>query len=395
MVYRALLGVLLLWLLSQSISYSQEPIKVSELQETTIGPIPEVNWIFHVDAIEGYVGIVSNERKLFQLYGSDGATVFERKAQADEQAIYLKVGLRDNPGKVLLIEGWGSRSFECVVLDYAGNLLAGPVRSENIVAVSPGGQYFYSVKDIGNDAATASVYDATGNRLALFTNDGGAWDLKAISDSLVLYRDADHIRILAVPEMVVRSEMTAEAGTLSDLQMSALSPDGAWYAYPQFETIVVCDLVAKVSYTIPKEVINVSPLRPDLAISNNGSFLTMFMITSRGDEVLVYRRKENAYVRLGHQLDIAPGYRFQGIVGGWFATDSICALSFAFVGSQGIEFFSYIFDATTAGDDLKGQLMEGLLTRDLPDADGTPRFRTTILAGQKAVTKIVQLRGRD
>jgi hypothetical protein len=54
--------------------------------------------------------------------------------------------------------------------------LNGPVRSENIVAVSRGGQYSYSVNDIENHTATPSVYDRAGNRLARFTNDSSPWD---------------------------------------------------------------------------------------------------------------------------------------------------------------------------------------------------------------------------
>lgn len=394
MIYRSLLVVSFVWLLGQPISYSQAQIEVSGLQESTIGPIPVVNWIFHADVCEGYVGTISNDGELFQLHGVDGATVFARKAQADERATYLQVSMRDNPSMVLLIEGWGSNLFECIVLDYAGNLLAGPVRSENIVAVSPGGRYFYSVNDIGNSNATPSVYDRTGRRLARFKSASSAWDIQAINDSLLLHREADRVRVIAVPEMVVQSELMTPSGIPSDLQSSALSRNGFWYAYPQLETVIVCDLAAKASYFIPKEVINGFHVLPELVVSSDGSFLVMFVKTSRGNEVAVYRREGKSYRKLAHNHDIASGHN-RNVMGGWFVDASICALNLFSSGNQGINFFSYVFDAAIASDDLNGVFMEGLVTQELSASNGTPRVRITGLYGQKAVTKIVQLKGRD
>jgi len=355
------------------------------LQEVIIEPLPIVKWIYYIDASSGYIGTISDNRKLFELRGEGGTVCFSRKAQGEHEAGFVEVAMRNNPGLVLLTEEADYGVFRSLVFDYAGDVMMGPVTSSNIVALSPGGAYFYSFNDIGNDKKTPSVYGKDGNLLARFYS-SGSWDLKALNDSLVLYRDEDDIQIIVVPKMSVCSEMSFEPDIASDLPASDLSPDSRWYAYSRYEGVVIWDLRERSSFYVPHEMINDTYVRPSLAISSGGTYLVEYYRNIRGYKIAVYELVADSYRRTAYDPVVSVGRDLEFLPNALFVEGTTCILNMFAASAQGITFSSYSFDAAIQGDKLQGHLREGLITLEPPLAGMSRAVRCTRIAGVRGVT---------
>ncbi|MCX6834240.1 MAG: hypothetical protein NTW07_03755 [candidate division Zixibacteria bacterium] len=391
MANRLLLIIVSLELLVSVGTYSQGSNPQLPPREVTIGLLPAVEWIFYIDASSGYVGTISENRKLFQLHDENGSMSFSRKAEGEDDIFYILVAMRDNPGFVLLTERAGEHAFRSIAFDYAGNVRLGPVTCENIVSLSPGGSYFYSFNDVGNDRASPCIYSGDGSLLEEFPHGGSSWDIKPVSDSLFLYRDKDHIQLISFPQMSVRTEISVDEEIATDLPASSLSSNGEWYAYTRYADVVVLNLREHTLYRIPIDSIGDYHPRFGLAISDSG-LLVAYRQSSGGNEVIVYQRNGESYVRSAYNPDVTGGLSLEPlpVISAMFVDDSICTINLFAKKERNVTFSSYSFDAGVTGEPLQGQLANGLITSERLSGQQGRSFRRTRIDRGRVLSQIVQ-----
>jgi hypothetical protein len=369
--------------------YSQDGNPPKQQVDTTVTLVPSVDWIFFIDASSGYVGTISEDKKLFQLHDEKGGVSYSRKAEGEDDTFYVLVAMRDNPGFVLLTEGVGEHPFKSIAFDYAGNVRLGPITCENIVGLSPGGLYFYSINDVGNDRESPCIYGRDGSLLEEFPHGGSSWDIKPVSDSMFLYRDKDHIQLLSFPQMSVRTEISVDEEIATDLPASSLSPSGEWYAYTRYADVVVLNLREQTSFRVPTDGIGDYYPRINLVISDSGLLVEYFR-TGSGDEVSVYQRVQGSYVRTAYAPDVSNGLPLEFLPDATFVEGSICMLNLFARKQHNITFSSYSFDAGVKGEPLRGQLVNGLVTPERSSGEQGRSFRRTRIDRGRVFSQIVQ-----
>ena len=354
-----------------------------------ISDVPRVDWIYHIDAGDGYVAVITNDRKSFQLFGTSAKTGFSLNEEGN--GLFFRVSMDSRSGFVLVGNALYEGSHQYVGYDYNGRVVLGPLETQNDVEIDPTGRFFYSVYDIGNDYNHPTIYDSTGNIMAEFKS-SGLWDLKVLDPFHILFCDQNRIQVLLYPDMTVEKEiMPPHEHVRGDLS-SAISPDGIVYAYVVYDKIFIIDLESgKISH-VPNQMINIVPTHPEMAISSNGDYLAIFQPIGGKQAVRILQKHDTDYVQIvdGFEVPVPPGYAaYRSFAIG----DSFCIVNY-FTGSDNrIDFKSFVFEFPQGRtDSLAGEALDGLATIDSSRKPQRSSFRVTDISPGAASTRLVKIR---
>ncbi len=366
---------------------AQPSFRISTIDSADIGPIPKITWLYDIDAADGYIATVQKEAGLFQLWGR-GGEVFSRKP--DDGWIFYFVRIQPSAHILLVSEAHGEFSIRWIGYDYSGRVVLGPINTSQSLRVSPNGKICYGVFEIGEDISKPVLYDSAGNHLVTFHPRPEIWDIKILSDSTLLYRHPDTIRIISYPEIDTISEFIVPFTDQSHNRVrSAVSGDGSYYAYVGRGTIIICNVHNGEISLAPDEIADkYSDRHP--ALSDDGEFLIMNHSPRGVEQVSIYRKSGRQYAAVADTFVVPlPGeYAFWGYT---ILMNRYCALSYQTRLATGLIFKSFLFDFTAPPDEgIKGELLDGLVTID-SNNDDPSRFRLTSTDSGYARTKLCRI----
>ena len=155
-------------------------------------------------------------------------------------------------------------------------------------------KYLYSRNDdILSDRGRPTVWDATGNLLAEFDIKYGMWQMAAINDSLLLFQDWNHLKIISIPSMAVEKEYVVEGIIQPPIKsFSSMDPSGDYYAFESEYKITICNLINGDIQLIDKS--SVGYRRGRIGLSEAGEYLYCFH-SRRNITVTIFQRFKEGY----------------------------------------------------------------------------------------------------
>jgi hypothetical protein len=345
--------------------------------------IPTVNWIYHIDVGDGYVGIISDSRQQFDLFDKNSKSVFS--LAPDSGNIFYFMSMRSNTELVLIGEMIIEGRLIFSGYDYRGNLILGPLAAQNEVEITPCRKFFYSVYDAAYYYNRPKLYDRDGHKIGELELSESQWDIQIMDDSLLLCRDGNRLDILSYPDLSLKKKILINHTKESDFPKSALSMDGWSYAYLAYDKIIVCDLKSGEEFFIPNRFVNDIPSYPNLNISNGGNYL----ILDWGTEIEVYKKGPDGFEKSIDSLAIPlqDGYfLFRSVM----INDRYCAKGYLRYSKGSTEFWSFLFNFSGKEDSAsQGIIIDGLVTLDSKDDMSPESFRVTGIKSNQVSTKIL------
>lgn len=361
--------------------------RISVIDSADIGPIPRVNWLYDIDAADGYIATIDREARLFQLFGP-GGEIFRNRP--DSNGGFWLVRIQPNVDIILVAEASKEFGNRWIGYDYSGRVVFGPVNTSQPLRVSPDGKICYSVYDVGEDISKPVLYDVNGHHLATFLNHPRQWDIKILDDSLLVYRNIDTIRIISYPAIDTISEFVVPLQLLSHFPHSAVTRNGSHYAFLVRGNIIVCNLISRQVYTIPDDTAYDKYFWRDLALTDDGEFLILNQCLRHDQSINIYAKRGSEYAEVVDSFVVPlPGeYEFWGFT---ILMNRYCAISYQTRVATGLIFNSFLFDFTISPDEgIKGELLDGMVTVD-SNNDDPARFRLTSTDSGYARTKLCRI----
>jgi hypothetical protein len=336
-----------------------QTLKLTQNSKAQVSGLPEVDWPYHIDGNGEVIGIISENKQLFTLYGKDGVPKFNVKSWA---GVFVNVEISPYDGLVLLADGAGGSLLWYTAYDYDGGKLFESGKLFGPIAASPTGKFYYTINDFIMGAGRPAVYDEDGRLLAEYSPSSGFWEMKAIGDTMVLFQDGPRLRTIRVPEMTVVAEMEVTGIDPPIVALAtSLSPDGRHYAFSGRDRIAVCDLDENEVHFVEKPHVDDRSVSADFLLAPRGEYLVQFWNPGRGvHRVLVWKRGEGGYVVSAQntlpRFDIGVDLPIRTQV----ITEDFCVINYFSSSRTALAFRSYAFDYRKAeGSFLNGVVLKG------------------------------------
>jgi hypothetical protein len=318
-----------------------------------------VDWPYFIDGTDEVIGIISENCKLFTLYGKDGTPRFSARS-AKGRFVSVKISQYD--GVVLLADVVGDELYWYTAYDYDGTKIFESEKMVGPMEASPTGKFYYTINDFVMGAGRPAVYGKDGRLLAEYGHSSGFWEMKAIGDSMVLFQDGPRLRTISVPAMTVVTEMevTGIDPPMIAFLFTSLSPDGRHYAFSGRDKIAVCDLENSDVLFVDKPRHNDRSLNVDFLLAPGGEHLVLFWTPAIGThQVQVWKRDSNRFLMTAEKRGLPFDTAMELPIRSHVITDGFCALNF-FTDRRNLAFRAYLFDYGSAeGAALGGEVVTG------------------------------------
>ena len=358
MLHKKLLLSLLLVTVGLVGGVCSQTLKLTQTAKAQVSGLPVVDWPYFIDGTDEVVGIISDNCKLFTLYGRDGVPRFNARP-AKGRFVSVKISQYD--GVILLADVVGDELYWYTAYDYDGAKLFESEKMDGPMEASPTGKFYYTVNDFVMGAGRPAVYGKDGRLLAEYGHSSGFWEMKAIGDTMVLFQDGPRLRTIRVPEMTVASEMEA---TGIDPPMAALftslSPDGRHYAFSGRDKIAVCDLENSDVLFVDKPRHNDRSLNVDFLLAPGGEHLVLFWTPAIDThQVQVWKRDSNRFLMTAEKRGLPFDTAMELPIRSHVITDGFCGLNY-FTDRRNLAFRAYLFDYGSAeGAAFGGEVVTG------------------------------------
>ena len=388
---KALLSGVLISIFSISVAMSGE-LKITSVNEQAVHELPQVSWVFHMDASSGYYGVITDNQQTFQLFSEHGDVAFTR--HAEEPYRFYVVEMRDNPGLIVLgsMLPEGDKYFD--VYDYKGNRKVGPLSTANLLKASPAGSFYFTVSDNGSNNRQPQVFDSTGRLLRSFEAVSRTfWEMRAANDSLLVFQNGLTITEISVPSMEGKHKLSITENLQSPSRLvSALSRDVSTYAFTTYDRIIVVDLTSGQLAYILKDG-GTTPLTSDFSLSDDGKFLVTYRSSSGGQKLDVYLKNGSSYNKVIDSYYLPEKFVEAIAFDAAFVKQDYCGIDFFQNPNGSLEHTTFLFHLPAEKQsELDRQMVEGFMSFDSRTDKAKGEFRLNSL--RPAATGVKRIEGR-
>ncbi|RKX17590.1 MAG: hypothetical protein DRP51_10595 [Candidatus Zixiibacteriota bacterium] len=286
---------LILFLLPE-LSSGQSKTTAVQSKISSIGKIPKVGWISYIDYAKGHLGIISEDQKQFQLLSENKAVGFELNSQTNRR--FCSVSMSQNPDVILIGSCLGEQNYSYSSYDYTGQCIFNSLNSRNALKASHSGSYYYSISDYGFNNRQPQIFDKNGNLLVTYQTKSPNWEMVSANDSLLVFQDGVNIRLISVPDLVVKKEIVITEDIKSPSRLvTSVSLDASTYAFSSDAKIVIVNLKNGNVGFVSKDG-NEIPLGVDILLSDDGKHLVTYRSSSKGKKIDVYERNAHDYQKI-------------------------------------------------------------------------------------------------
>ena len=385
-------ALLVLYALTALPALGSDRLEVNMLDQSNAVHVPRFGEPSHFDATTEYIGVISDEKRHFQLFDLQGNVVISERM---DTGMFFMVQMRDYDGFFIL--GWseGNSGPMYAVYDYSGRKLL-DTWCRVILKAFPSGEYYFTENDnahmeIGTGPPT--IYDSQGKVLAEFSGRGDLWEMTAVNDSLLVLEHYNRVQLIAVPSMTVLSDISVDGVRPTGLSMRrSLSPDGTHYAYLTDKSIVICDLHNESAVLVPLDYRGDIPTTPVIFLSPNADYLLTHDNPRRTQTIDVFKKEGGTYIKTVDDFTIPMDGGGIPPVKGTFVADHVFAATFARYGSNGLQPRTYLYRFDTPEAVADGQALEGFVWIDPQSPERINRLTIDGDAGTASVSE-VRIRG--
>lgn len=332
--------IFILWVLP-ALSTSFEHFDI--LSETILTDFPEDGNHPGLYMANGYIGVLSKFSDItrmnkFHLFDSSGQEIFAVESKAGQLFYRASMGQNSSNIGINSTHRYGSGEFLSYYYDYFGNLLFPPIDDFTVLFSSPGLKYFHCGNNIHDGGTRPKIYDSTGNLIAILETDIFYWKLKAINDSILLFQEGNKLKLLSVPELLVKRELIIEniEESQSNGPNTALSPDGNYYAFSGKSKIAICDLkTGSVNY------IDWNSTKPNFILSKDAQYLICYDLN--GLHLSVFEYTGDKYEQIINNIVMKPNGSISIPHGSPYLSGDYCIINYYYWGSDPGEYRCCMF----------------------------------------------------
>ncbi|MCP4704357.1 MAG: hypothetical protein GY865_07085 [candidate division Zixibacteria bacterium] len=385
MIKFTIFAIVLITLVSSAIAQDKSTLQAIKVSETFLDNMPLKTRIGGLDMANGFIAMFTdsfvNRRNEFMLFDSNGNEIISKRST--ENMSFWHLDLKSCDGAVIVGEGVPEGRNYFSAYDYSGKMLISPFstgKSTNPVMSSPSMKYLYSRnEDILSGSGEPMVWDATGNLLAEFDVENSMWQMAAINDSLLLFQDWNHLKIISIPSMAVKKEYVVNGIIPPPIEsFCSMDPSGDYYAFEGEYKLAICNLTNGDIQFIDKG--NVGYRRGRIGLSESGEYLFCFH-SRRNITVTIFQRFKEGYRAIGVNQKVPFDGEVDLIYMGPYFWNNKCIINAENVtqSPRVLEYKSYIIDISNqSGREVNGVALQG--------------FATPAMVGNKAKMHVFKIR---
>ncbi len=387
MIKFKIFAIVLITIVSSSAAQTDLPLQAEKISETFLDNMPVKTRIGGLDMANGFIAMLTDSfidfRNEFIIFDSNGNEILSKRSP--ENMSYWHLDLKSCSGVIILGEGVPEGRNYFSAYDYTGKMLISPFltgKSTNPVMSSPSIKYLYSRnEDILSDRGRPTVWDATGNLLAEFDIKYGMWQMAAINDSLLLFQDWNHLKIISIPSMAVEKEYVVEGIIQPPIKsFSSMDPSGDYYAFESEYKITICNLINGDIQLIDKS--SVGYRRGRIGLSEAGEYLYCFH-SRRNITVTIFQRFKEGYEAIAVNQEVPFDGEVDLIYIGPYFWNNRCIINAENVtqSPRVLEYKSFIIDISDLADNqVNGVALQG--------------FATPVITGDDTNIHVLKIRAR-
>jgi hypothetical protein len=313
-----------------------QTLNLTQTSKAQVSGLPVVDWPYFIDGTDEVIGIISENCKLFTLYGKDGTPRFSARS-AKGRFVSVKISQYD--GVVLLADVVGDELYWYTAYDYDGTKIFESEKMVGPMEASPTGKFYYTINDFVMGAGRPAVYGKDGRLLAEYGHSSGFWEMKAIGDSMVLFQDGPRLRTISVPAMTVVTEM----------EVTGIDPP-----------MIAFDLENSNVLFVDKPRHSDRSLNVDLLLAPGGEHLVLFWTPVIGThQVQVWKRDSDRFLMTAEKRGLPFDTPMELSIRSHVITDGFCGLNY-FTDRRNLAFRAYLFDYGSAdGAAFGGEVVTG------------------------------------
>jgi hypothetical protein len=309
--------------------------------------LPKGRYSSQFDIFGEYICVVpiKDDDKLAILYNRYGDTVFT-VSDTGHGRFWLVAA---DPDLLLLARAQAECSGYFDVYDYSGRKQVRLDKIEGLLGHSPSGAYYHTNFDPVLCSVVPILYDKNGLEIARFRYGRNGWNLTAVNDSIIIYKESNILSWYHVPRGIVIREHAMESVPLFYMGAhSSINRDGVVYAYDNSESVVIYRDSTKQTIVIDKDEIGqVHNMWSSFWLDESGNFLICQYGLGSETLICVLQYTGEEYRKIIDNYAI-PRLQYMGHV---FRNpsfhDSLCAINFCGRSETGLRLCSFIFSFLT------------------------------------------------
>jgi len=307
-----------LFLFNSGILFAQSSITLDKVLEVQIDELPVIGKNPGANIANGYTGIISDidtttKQNEFWFFNREGEKVYSLKSKKGCAFCNINMPLTS---EIIVLGEWVDDGFiRSYVVNYDGRLLFPPIEEEALLISSPGNSY-YTTDYNTFSGSLPKIYNCNGELVKKLDADKRLWDLKPLTDSLILFLCGTDLKLLSYPSFEVEKSLSFPHLLPPYTLKTAISSNGNIFAFScrekierdsdqrhivssELGKIVICNLADGDTYKI-----YCHQLRPNMVLSPDGSYLLLY--NDKGREFSVYKFDSDKYVHLDIDAKLEP-----------------------------------------------------------------------------------------